>query len=477
MPAVPICWIRCSESVFEKIIGFKIISMKPKKLLRIYISFLILFSAFFIGCEKDVAQTYSFKQVGTIQGPAESIASIAVSPDGHTIAYGTYADSLVRLVDAETFQEIRTLAGHIQPVTGLAFSPNSQLLASTGTVFLGDPRDGVVRLWNVASGAQLAFVETAPAGISQLAFSRDGSMLAGAEGGGGSLQVRLWNATNLSVIRNIAGMFRMAAFSSDGSRIATGRRDDQVYVMDVATGNQITSFGGHNGWIESVAYSPDGKVLATGGEDRLINVRNPQSGQITGTLNGHTSYPDFLEFNPDASLLASVGSGTNITRTPSGGISISLSSADKLLRIWDLKDGTEILPRVNTGTDAITGVSFSADWSVLVTGSESGLIRIFHWETESSVPQDPVMAALKSIRNRPNPFPGTTTIEYQLLETGKVSLIIYDNLGQPLSTLVNEVQPQGRQQVEWNAEDLPSGLYYGRLTIGQRAIVHKILKL
>ncbi|HBB92988.1 MAG TPA: hypothetical protein DC042_15055 [Bacteroidales bacterium] len=449
--------------------------MKPKKILKIYIFFLMLFSAFLFGCEKDVAQTYSFKQVGTIQGPAESIASIAVSPDGRMIAYGTYADNLIRIADAGTFQEIRTLAGHIQPVTGLAFSPNSNILASTGTVFLGDPRDGVVRLWNIATGAELASVETAPAGISQLAFSQDGSMLAGAEGGGGSLQVRIWNANNLSEIRTISGMFRMVALSPDGSRIATGKRDDQVYIMDVTTGNQITSFGGHTGWIESVAFSQNGQVLATGGEDRLINIRNPQNGQITGTLTGHTSYPDFLEFNPDGSLLSSVGSGTNITRT-GGGISFSLSSEDKLLRIWDLEAETEFLPRVNTGTDVINGVSFSEDWSVLVTGSESGLIRIFHWEAESSVLPDPVLTALKSIRNHPNPFPGITTIEYQLLEPGKVSLIIYDYLGQPVTNLVNEVQPQGRHQVEWNADELPSGLYFGRLTIGQRAVVHKILK-
>jgi WD40 repeat protein len=221
--------------------------------------------------------------------------------------------------------------------------------------------------------------QTSPAGTGQLAFSPDGSVLAGAGGGGGTLMVHLWNSTNLSEVRNITGVFRMVAFSPDGSRIATGKRDDKVYLMDVANGNEIANFGGHTGWIQAVGYSPAGQLMATGGEDRIINIRNAENGVITGSLAGHTSYPEMLVFNPGATMLASLGSGSNITRTPSGGISMSLSSADKFLRLWDLNTNAE-LPRLDTGTDVISCAAVSTDWSVLVTGSDSGLIRIFRWD-------------------------------------------------------------------------------------------------
>ncbi|MFH0760316.1 MAG: WD40 repeat domain-containing protein [Bacteroidota bacterium] len=329
-------------------------------------------------CEKEIEQNGTFTQAGTIQGPAEAISSIAVSPDGTMIAYGTFADNLIRIVKVSTREEIRTLSGHTQPVTGLAFSPNSQLLASTGTVNLGEPADGTVRLWDVESGTQLAYVETAPAGTSQLAFSPDGSILAGPGGGGTTLTTSLWNSTDLGLIRILSGVFRMVAFSPDGSRIATGKRDDKVYFVEVATGNEITSFSGHTGWIQAVTYSSDGQTIATGGEDRLIQIRNAQNGQTTLTLTGHTSYPDYLEFSPDASMIASRGSGVNINRS-SGGFSLSLSDADKLLRIWDVASGTE-LSVVNTESDVISGASFSSDWTILVTGSEAGLIRIFEWK-------------------------------------------------------------------------------------------------
>lgn len=329
-------------------------------------------------CEKEIEHDGTFTQAGTIQGPPEAISSIAVSPDGKMIAYGTFADNLIRIIKVSTREEIRTLSGHIQPVTALAFSPNSQFLASTGTVNLGDPADGTVRLWDIESGSQLAYVETAPAGTIQMAFSPDGSVLAGAGGGGTNLSTSLWNTTDLGLIRTLSGVFRMVTFSPDGSRIATGKRDDKVYIVEVATGDEITTFSGHTGWIQAVAYSSDGQTIATGGEDRLIQIRNAQNGQTTQTLTGHTSYPDYLEFSPDASMIASCGSGMNINRS-SGGFSLSLSDADKLLRIWDVASGTELL-LVNTESDVISGVSFSSDWTILVTGSEAGLIRIFQWK-------------------------------------------------------------------------------------------------
>ncbi len=420
-----------------------------------------------------VAQNSIFTQVGTIQGPVEAIASIVVSPDGHTIAYGTFADTLIRIVDVETKQEIRSLIGHTQPVTALAFSPNGKLLASTGTVNLGSPVDGTVRLWDVASGSQLAFVETAPAGTSQLAFSPDGSMLAGAGGGGATLQVCLWDTITLSVLRNISGVFRMVAFSPDGSRIATGKRDDKVYLMDVITGNEITSFDGHTGWIQSVAYSSDGQMLATGGEDQTIKVRNAQNGQTTNTLIGHTSFPDYLEFSEDASMMASLGSGMNITRT-NDGISISLGDEDKFLRIWDVNTGTE-LPRLNIESDVLIGVSFSSNWNVLVTGSANGLIRIFQLAGATSIEESLGPTIFEPLQNYPNPFNLTTTIKFQITNCDHVTLKIYNVLGKEIATLLNaEMRPE-IYEVTWDAGGFPDGIYFYKLETSSFAECRKMV--
>lgn len=77
-------------------------------------------------------------------------------------------------------------------------------------------------------------------------------------------------------------------------------------------------------------------------------------------------------------------------------------------------------------------------------------------------------------QNFPNPFNPATTIEYTLLQSGDVSLIIYDMLGEEVTRLVSEKQQAGYHNVIWDASNLASGIYFYRLknipTSGGRAI-------
>jgi len=65
--------------------------------------------------------------------------------------------------------------------------------------------------------------------------------------------------------------------------------------------------------------------------------------------------------------------------------------------------------------------------------------------------------------NYPNPFNPTTTIRYDVKETGLVSLKVFDLLGREVATLVHGEIPAGSYSIEWDAGDLPSGLYLCRM--------------
>ncbi|MGD8781551.1 MAG: T9SS type A sorting domain-containing protein [Ignavibacteria bacterium] len=78
-------------------------------------------------------------------------------------------------------------------------------------------------------------------------------------------------------------------------------------------------------------------------------------------------------------------------------------------------------------------------------------------------------------QNYPNPFNPTTTIKYQIPETGNVTLKIYDVLGREVKTLVNETQIIGVYSVEFNASKLASGVYISRLTAGNFVEKRKML--
>lgn len=78
-------------------------------------------------------------------------------------------------------------------------------------------------------------------------------------------------------------------------------------------------------------------------------------------------------------------------------------------------------------------------------------------------------------QNYPNPFNATTTISYTLTGNYFVRLTVYDVLGRRVRTLVNEFQQAGVQKAEFNAEGLPSGVYFYRLTAGGQSLVQKAL--
>jgi hypothetical protein len=81
---------------------------------------------------------------------------------------------------------------------------------------------------------------------------------------------------------------------------------------------------------------------------------------------------------------------------------------------------------------------------------------------------DLAVSGFRLEQNYPNPFNPTTTIPYKLPRSSRVNLIIYNNLGQEILTLVNGYQTAGEYQVVWDGRDnqgrpVPSGVYIYRL--------------
>jgi len=82
------------------------------------------------------------------------------------------------------------------------------------------------------------------------------------------------------------------------------------------------------------------------------------------------------------------------------------------------------------------------------------------------------------LQNYPNPFNNNTIIAYYLKENTNVILKVYDLMGKEVSTLVNKSQIAGKYEVEFNASNLPSGIYVYQLTtndysISKRMVVEK----
>ena len=79
------------------------------------------------------------------------------------------------------------------------------------------------------------------------------------------------------------------------------------------------------------------------------------------------------------------------------------------------------------------------------------------------------------LQNYPNPFNPTTDIEYDLPSKVRVSLKVYDVLGQEIATLYSGQQDAGEHVVTFNGDRFASGVYFYRLQAGGYTSVKKMM--
>ncbi len=182
------------------------------------------------------------------------------------------------------------------------------------------------------------------------------------------------------------------------------------------------------------------------------------------------------------------------------------------ISLFDLSDPTNIKKTENhpTGGEAkcvyVSSIEPSPPWSntkrTAKTYSDSALYifvadggdgaYIYKYETTTKVKgtnNQPIKFEL--FPNYPNPFPvdarsstPTTTIKYSIPAVGtahelslQTRLIVYDILGRKVATLVNKTQAPGNYSVQFNAENLPSGIYFYTLQAGSFVKTRKMILL
>ena len=224
--------------------------------------------------------------------------AVTVSCYGHSIAQDrqrrvTEADVNTHSTLAVTLKT--TLVGHPGQIFAVAFSPNGELLATSGD------KENVTRLWRTSTGQPLAIVEgTAPR------FSPGGHVLVTID----KKTVKLWEAETGApkfTLTGHEGNITAVAFSSDGSKVATGSDDGTVRLWDVATGRnsatltvwrvkkipryRIISRALHVPVHVFVKFSPDQQTVLTNvyWEESAAKLWDAAAGTLKAELGGHTS--------------------------------------------------------------------------------------------------------------------------------------------------------------------------------------------
>ena len=285
---------------------------------------------------------------------------VALSSDSKWLAASGWGG--IHLWDIET-GTIRHFRGDSSFMTGVALSPNGQILA-------GASPEKTILLWDMETG-KLRHTLTGLKGIVEdIAFSPNGQFLAGGARGG---TIYVWNVETrrprLVYTRHIRGRFAYVAFSPDGQTLASWLWDidsdnpeTTIRLWDVKTGTFRRTLRGHTDSPRDVAFSPDGQTLASVGDDETIRLWDTRTGKLRRTI---TRLPLYTRYS-------GVAFGSD-------GQTLICKKSYHHIDLWDLRTETGTVFRTFRGhRNQVTSMALSSDRQTLVTSSWDGTVIL--WE-------------------------------------------------------------------------------------------------
>jgi WD40 repeat protein len=219
--------------------------------------FLLFIGSLFMGCtESEVPIHVAELREGFIVGGNRDIpGGASFTPEGDKVVLPGN-NGIVQIVNWESWEVVRTLAGHTDHVHSARFSPDGEKIITASD-------DGTLRIFEVDSGAELRKFEH-------------------------------------------AGGVIFASFSPDEKHIITGDKDGTVRLWETDMEAELQKFEGHTGAVPSIVFSPDGTKIATSSDDGTARLWDLALGteldRLEGLLGDHVS-----QFLPDGTGVLLLG--------------------------------------------------------------------------------------------------------------------------------------------------------------------------
>ncbi len=393
------------------------------------------------------AQQPTLTWLGTLGGSRSEAFSI--SDDGSVVAGrsidGNSSYHAFKWTAANGMQDMGTLGGNESEATGIS---------SDGSVIVGWSSD--------VSSINRAFKWTVSNGMQDIGAG-DWSKATGVSTDGLVITVNIspvayrWTFSGgLEDLGNLGGTSTGANdVSSDGSVIVgySNNSAGDPYAFRWVQGSGIVDIGTYYSFADGV--SGDGSTVTgfeTGSAGLYRAFKWTQSGGFEFNIAGNFS--EGFAVSGDGSIIVGYNGGGAFRLSTAGGL-------EELNQVYS--------SLLTSGSDLYTALDISSDGQYIVgyglngaTGQDEGyLLAVSGASSVDETQINPGNFLLH--QNYPNPFNPSTIISWQSPVSSYQTLKVFDILGNEVATLVDEFKPAGKYEVEFDASEIPSGVYFYQL--------------
>jgi len=254
---------------------------------------------------------------------------VAFSPDGDRLAI-TGSHGWLQIRDTKSGRRLARVKAHDNLIVALEFD-------SRGDRILFASRDGIVRVWNAASGAPITAAELG-APVRSATFSPDGRWFATAAD---DRSVFIWNSETGEVAKKfwLGSPARIVRFSQDSRLLAAGSNKGELRVFELDAPRPQRLKTSLDARINDLRFSPDDRLLAVAAASKSVRLFNMRTRTESKPVLRHDKDVIALAFSPDGRLLAT-------------------ASKDQSLHVWDLQSRDLARPPIRRKTE-YTAVRFS----------------------------------------------------------------------------------------------------------------------
>ncbi len=315
---------------------------------------------------------------------------------------------------------------------------SSPSVSVNGDVIVGSD-DG--KLYSISKDGDLNWTFTTIAPIqSSPAIGNDSTIVFGSDDGS---VYKLNNSGGLVWSFDAGGAVKSSPVIDNTGQIYFGSENGKIYSL-TSGGNLVWEYNAGGSILGSPALAPDGSIIIGNNNGKLL-------------------------------IISSSGEKLWYLQTQAGVQSPVLYTHNNLV-VFGQNSGNIYIIKYPSSARMIPGLLNIAEWPTF-KGSNKRTGNKLEIISDVEKNNNPLPSEFLLLQNYPNPFNSATAIQYSIPQRSNVTIKVYDILGNEVTTLVNEEEDQGVYTINFDANNLASGLYLYRIQAGSFIDTKKMILL